>query len=295
MTAARVDLAGVNVMAMDFGVPAAAKDMRAAVLSSLRATHRQLGAVLGRDLSDAQRWARLGATVMIGQNDVRAERFTTADASALVRFAREHRLGRLSTWSLNRDAQCGATFPVVGTLSNLCSGVRQRPRQFGRTFARLRGSARARSAVVQPTTALATGSLEDDPERSPYMIWSPDRSYTEGWKVVWHQAVYVAKWFTQGDTPDAAGVDPGRAPWRLVGPVLSTDRKPKLERVPAGTHPEWRIGRAYRAGDKVLRHGLPYQASWFTQGDVPGAAGPNGSPSPWKPLYAVPGEPTDED
>ncbi len=293
MVQAKVDLAGVNVMAMDFGVPSAGKDMRGAVLSSLRATHRQLGAVLGRDLSATQLWGRLGATVMIGQNDVPEERFGVADARALVRFAREHGLARVSTWSLNRDVQCGATFPIIGTLSNVCSGVAQEPHEFGHTFSRLKGHARAKSAVVGDPAVLtvASGQVEDDPKRSPYPIWEPEQSYRAGYKVVWHQAVYVAKWFTQGQTPDAQTADPGQAPWRLIGPVLKTDRPPKLERLPPGTHPAWSAGKVFRAGDRVLHDGLPYRAKWYTQGDVPGKAGPDGTPSPWTPLFRVPGQP----
>jgi chitinase len=293
MVAERVDVAGVNVMAMNFGARSAAKDMLGAVEGSLEATGRQLGALLGRDLTESQRWGRLGATVMIGQNDTDGERFTVAHARALVRFAREHGLARVSTWSLNRDVQCGSTFPVIGTHSNLCSGVAQRPGEFTRTFARLRGTARAKSAVVTSTHTLpsATGRTEDDPKRSPYPIWEPEKAYREGYKVVWHQAVYVAKWYTQGDTPDAQNLAAGQAPWRLLGPVLSTDRAPEIPKLPAGTHPAWRPSRVFRAGDRVLHEGLPYRASWYTQGDVPGEAGPNGTPSPWIPLYRVPGEP----
>lgn len=48
---------------------------------------------------------------MIGQNDVAGDVFTTNDASDLLGFAWTHDLGRLSFWSANRDARCGA---VVG-------------------------------------------------------------------------------------------------------------------------------------------------------------------------------------
>jgi chitinase len=234
----------------------------------------------------------MGATVMIGQNDVKAESFSTADARALAAFAREKGIARVSTWSLNRDTQCGATFPVIGTLSNLCSGVVQKPQQFTKTFAALRGTARAKSAVVAPTTALATGSTTDDPARSPYPIWEPEQSYKEGYKVVWHQGVYVAKWYTQGNSPDAQNVTPGQAPWRLIGPVLSTDRAPVIEKSPVGTYPAWQTAKVFRAGDRVLYKGLPYRANWYTQGNTPGEAGPNGTASPWTPLFHIPGEPT---
>jgi chitinase len=298
MLDARVDLAGVNIMSMDFGVASAGKDMRAAILSSANATRKQLSAVYGRagaQLNSVSLWRKLGVTVMIGQNDVRAERVTVADASAIAEFASENGIGRMSTWSLNRDTQCGVTFRVVGTLSNTCSGVAQRPLQFTKTFARLRGSVRATAAAVTTPDLLpeATTATTDDPARSPYPIWQPEQAYREGYKVVWHQAVYVAKWFSQGQTPDSENVEPGQSPWRLIGPVLRTDRAPRIEKLPAGTHPAWAPSKVFKAGDRVLYRGLPYQASWWTQSDVPSEPGPNGAPSPWRPLYRIPGEPVD--
>jgi chitinase len=295
MIDAKVDVAGVNVMAMDFGVPSAGKDMLGAVESSLTSTHAQLGALFGTDKSSSQLWGKLGATVMIGQNDVDGESLSVSDARTIKSFASSRGIARVSTWSLNRDTQCGATFPVIGTHSNLCSGVAQKPLEFTKTFAKLRGTARAKSAIVTAPTALpaATSETKDDPARSPYPIWQPLQPYSAGYKVVWHQAVYTAKWYTQGDSPDAQNVAAGNNPWRLVGPVLSTDRAPEIPTLPAGTHPKWTGATVFRSGDKVLYQGLPYQASWYTQGDVPGGTGPNGTPSPWKALYRIPGEPTD--
>lgn len=296
MLDARIDLAGVNVMAMDFGERAAASDMRGAILSSVAATRRQLAALFGQAgarLGSASLWRKVGVTVMIGQNDVAAERVSVADARAVAEYAAEHRLGRASLWSLNRDVQCGVTFTVVGTLSNRCSGVKQKPLQFTKTFARLKGSVRASAAKVTRPDLLpeATTATVDDPAKSPYPIWQPEQAYREGYKVVWHQAVYVAKWFSQGQTPDSVNVEPGASPWRLIGPVLRTDRAPEIPKLPRGTHPEWAPEKVFRAGSRVLYRGLPYQASWYTQGDVPGEPGANGTVSPWRPLYRVPGEP----
>ena len=295
--AAKVDLAGVNVMAMDYGVPSAASDMRGAVESSITATRKQLAAVFGHAgarLNSAHLWRKLGVTAMIGQNDDGGERVSVGDAAAIGRFALEHGVGRVSTWSLNRDAQCGVTFAVIGTHSNVCSGVAQKPLQFTKTFARLlRGDAQASAAAVTTPDLLpeATTATTDDPAKSPYPIWQPEQAYHEGYKVVWHQAVYVAKWYSQGATPDADNVTASDSPWRLVGPVLRTDHAPKLPTLPRGTYPAWSSTKVFRAGARILYHGLPYQASWYTQGDVPGGVGDNGSPSPWKPLYRIPGEP----
>lgn len=296
MLNARVDLAGVNVMAMDFGVPSASKDMRGAILSSLDATRSQLSALFGRAglrLGSASLWRKLGVTIMIGQNDVRGESVSIADAKAVADYVLEHGVGRAGIWSLNRDVQCGVTFAVVGTLSNVCSGVRQKPLQFSKTFGELRGSVRANAARVTGPDLLpeATTETRDDPARSPYPIWQPEQAYREGYKVVWHQAVYVAKWFTQGQTPDAANITAEQSPWRLIGPVLRTDRAPEIPKSPPGTHPRWAAPEIYHAGQKILYDGLPYQAKWWTQGDVPGEPGAGGAVSPWRPLYRVPGEP----
>jgi chitinase len=296
MLEARVDLAGVNIMAMDFGWKSASEDMRDAILSSIKATRGQLAAVFpqeGLSLSTRNVWRKLGVTIMIGQNDVAGERVSVDDAEAVAQYALDHGLGRAGTWSLNRDQQCGATFAVIGEHSNVCSGVRQKPLAFTRAFGRLRGSARSSAASVTTRDLLPEAGTDstDDPARSPYPIWQPEQAYREGYKVVWHRAVYVAKWFTQGQTPDAQNVPAGQNPWRLVGPVLKTDRAPRIPTLPAGTHPKWSAASVYTAGDKVLFRGLPYAAQWYTQGDVPGEPGPNGSPSPWKPLYRIPGEP----
>ena len=297
MLAAKVDLAGVNIMAMDFGVPSAGRKMLGAITSSMIATREQLAALYGAAgarLDSAHLWHKLGVTVMIGQNDIAGERVSVGDARAVTHFAAEHNLGRVSMWSLNRDAQCGVTFALVGTHSNVCSGVEQTALQFTNTFAGLHGDASATASAVTSPNLLpeATTATADVPGRSPYPIWKPTLQYTENYKVVWHQAVYIAKWYSQGQTPDATNVTGTASPWRLVGPVLRTDRAPRIPTLPAGTYPNWSASGVFRAGDRVLYHGLPFRAGWYTQGDLPGGAGQDGTLSPWKALYRIPGEPT---
>lgn len=292
MLAAGVDLAGVNVMALDFGDPEVS-DMFAAVRSAAAATHEQLAAVFGQadiHLNSRSLWGKLGVTVMIGQNDVAGERFSPGHARKLARFARERGVARVSMWSLNRDSQCGVTFAAVGAHSNLCSGVKQQPLQFSRIFAGLRGSARAGAGAVTASDPdpYATTATTDVPARSPYPIWEPTQAYPSDYKVVWRRAVYQAKWYTQGRTPDAPESE---NPWRLIGPVLATDRAPEIPRRKPGTHAAWSPDRVHRRGDRVLYRGLPYQAKWYTRGDPPGTPLPDGVPQPWRALYTIPGEP----
>jgi chitinase len=298
MLADKVDLAGVNVMAMDFGVASAAPNMLGAITSSMVASQKQLAALYGSAgvrLDSAQVWHRLGITVMIGQNDVAGERLSPTAAKTVTDFAAAHGLGRVSMWSLNRDSQCGVTFALIGTHSNLCSGVVQQPLQFSKTFVQLRGNARATAAAVTPADLLpaATTATADDPAKSPYPIWQPTLAYRENYKVVWKQAVYIATFYSEGQTPDAVNVTGTVSPWRLIGPVLRTDRAPKIPTLPAGTYPKWSASMVFTAGNSVLYRGLHYRASWYTQGDVPGGTGQGGTVSPWKALYRIPGEPYD--
>ena len=138
---ARVALAGVNIMAMDF-TPSPA-NMEVATESALRALDGQLAALFPRygvNLSGTELWNHLGVTVMIGENDAAPQRFTLDDARALTGFARTQRLGRVSMWSLNRDSQCGAAYAEVGVLSNTCSGTPQDALGFSHAFTALTGT-----------------------------------------------------------------------------------------------------------------------------------------------------------
>jgi chitinase len=291
MLAAHVVLNGVNVMAMDFGQPV--RDMIVPVTRSLDAAHDQLQALyrssrlrLGSDAA----WRHLGVTVMIGQNDVAGERFTTADAHTLSRFVAERHLARVSIWSLNRDSQCGSVFAQTGVLSNTCSGVSQSPLQFTKIFSRLAGT---RTAAMQNANAVPAvqAAPADVPASSPYPIWQPTASYVTGYKVVWHRDVYEAKWFSQGQAPDTPAPSGGQTPWLLLGPVPAGATAPKPILLVSAKHPQWSAAAIYHQGDLVSFDGLPYEAKWYTHGDPPSGTLPADPNSPWQPMYTVPGEP----
>ncbi len=292
MLAAHVDLAGVNLMTMDFGnADQPERDMGAAVERSITGGHDQLQAAYrraGLKLNSRSTWSRLGATVMIGQNDVPKESFGIADAHRLTDFASRNGMARVSLWSLNRDSQCGAAFAKIGVLSSSCSGVAQDGLQFTRIFGGLRGSSSTTSETL--TVPDPTPVPGDDPTRSPYPIWQPGQMYRAAYKVVWHGSVYEAKWFSQGSAPDSPVRNEWETPWRLLGPVLPGDHAPVIPTLPPGTHPEWTTTAHYAKGSQVLYNGLPYQARFSTQGDEPDVydADPQ---SPWTPLFTIPGEP----
>ena len=289
-----VSLRGVNVMTMDYGsAPGSSPDMLALSTQALEATHGQLSDLylrLGVRLTSQQVWSRIGATPMIGQNDVDAERFTLGDASGLASFAVDRGLGRVSMWSLNRDASCRGTFTNVIVHSNTCSGVAQDALAFSAVFAGLPGRAvgtSGRDSVAMPDQQ----AVVDDPAKSPYPVWRLTAQYVGNYKVVWHGVVYQAKWSNQGVDPAAAGAASTPTAWSVIGPVTSTDAPPKPSPTVTGVKTPWDATTLYARGDRVLYDGLPYQARWSTKGDVPPVEFPINPDEPWQTLFTVPGEP----
>ena len=293
MLAARVSLAGVNVMTMDFSSPPpAGTGMIGPVEQALRASHDQLITVFrehGVTLSPLQMWQHMGATVMNGENDIGGERFTVADARGLAAFAGRAGLARVSMWSINRDSQCGSVFSVTGVLSNTCSGTPQSDLEFSRIFAEMAGV--VPRAVAMSAAALLPPQPDTNPADAPYPIWSPAAPYPQGYKVVESGNIYQALYYTSGADPSAQAQTGARGPWQLVGPVLPGDHAPALPRLPAGTYPAWSVSAVYQAGDRILFDGLPYAAKWNNQGASPAGEASDSYGSPWRPLFAIPGEP----
>lgn len=136
MLGAGVDVAGVNVMTMNFGPLPAGQSMRDASVQAAEATHRALAALFAKNglpTGNSAVWYRIGLTPMIGVNDVEGNVLSLADAEALEAFAAERGLGRMSMWSLNRDVACEA--PQDGA-THSCSGVQQEPGMFAEVLGR---------------------------------------------------------------------------------------------------------------------------------------------------------------
>ncbi|MET1087457.1 MAG: chitinase [Arthrobacter sp.] len=139
MLEAGVELAGVNIMIMNFGPLAPGQTMLAAGISAAEATHRKLTALfekVGQPLDAAALWNRIGITPMIGTNDVKGQVFTLADAKGLNSFALARGVGRISMWSLNRDTGCNSSSREQreNGVANNCSGVPQEPGMFAKVL-----------------------------------------------------------------------------------------------------------------------------------------------------------------
>ena len=281
--ASGVDLAGVNVMIMDYGAGRPeSMSMAAANEEALRSTYRQLQGVYeraGQTLQPEELWGKIGATPMVGTQDTVPDQFTISDAKSLIAFAKVNGLGRLSLWSANRDGPCGSQMDEL-IVSNTCSGVEQEPLEFSQILNNLTGRAIGQLAGVTSTTEPRV--LVDDALTSPYPIWQEDRIYIEGQKIVWHGNVYVAKWWTKADRPDERVKNLWDSPWRYLGPVMPNDRPAPKPDLPNGTYPAWNKASVYAKGKRVLYQGMAYQAKWYTQGDSPNPDRP--WETPWQPV-----------
>lgn len=289
MLAAGVDLAGVNVMTMNYGGSrTGGTSMRGATEQALHATWRQLGDAYRRagaaPLESELLWRKIGATPMIGRNDVEGDDTSLGDVRALVAFANEVHLGRVSMWSANRDDRCGAQSDS-GRVSNTCSGVDQDTLAFTWELSRLDAELPARTPPVK-TADRAAAPSRDDPATSPYAIWRAAKAYPRGEKVVWHGSVYESKWFTRGELPDAPVEQVWDTPWRYVGPVLETDAPPAPELVP-GEFRRWTPDEVFLKGDQVTHKGFVFEAKWWTQGDTPKPDPDRPYEVPWTPIGRV--------
>lgn len=289
MLGAGVDLAGVNVMTMDYGQSRQRNQtMLEASKEAVIETHRQLGILYdqaGINLSADALWRKIAATPMIGQNDVLEEIFTIEDASGLNEFVSAKGMIRLSMWSANRDIQCSDNYVNVTVVSDSCSGIEQSRFAFTRELGReLEATISQNRGAVTVEDQTLIRHQEDNPEESPYQIWQESGTYLEGTKVVRQGNVYEAKWWTQSDAPDDPVLQSWQTPWKLIGPVLPGEKPVPPTTLSAGTYPAWAGTAIYDAGQRVLFNHVPYQAKWWTQGDSPAAAFSNPNSSPWLPL-----------
>jgi chitinase len=298
MLKAKVDLAGVNAMTMDFGQgEGAEKDMLGTIERALDATQAQVQSMwraAGHPIGAGAAWGHVGVTPMLGVNDVTDQRFTTKDAKELAKFVDARGIPRVSAWSLNRDSQCGGAFAKTGELSNTCSGVVQKPLEFTRIFSKLRGTKTAGKEATAATAAVEARprTVTDDPKTSPYPIWRPSAAYGTGYKVVWQGQIYQSGWWNQGTPPGTAAADSPNGPWQPIGPVPANSKAPQLVKTVSGNFAKWSPSTVYHEGDRVEFDGLPYEARWYTQGEQPLAQLPSDPSAPWDPLFKYPGEPS---
>jgi chitinase len=135
MLSGGVELAGVNIMTMNFGPLRNGETMLSASQLAAEAAHQDLEELYsgaGKPSDPGKIWQRMGLTPMAGDNDVADNTFSLQDASGLNSFARERGVGRMSFWSINRDARCSNGAQEEQRPSSSCSGIDQDAGDFTR-------------------------------------------------------------------------------------------------------------------------------------------------------------------
>jgi chitinase len=135
-----VNVAGVNIMTMDYGdgpAPNPAGHMGDYAVQAANSLFAQLNTAYNGMLTSAQIWAKVGLTPMIGMNDLTDEVFTPADAQEILAFAKQHGIDRISIWSLNRDYENSAG--ALSHVDNFSSSLVQTPLQFSLLLNQLTG------------------------------------------------------------------------------------------------------------------------------------------------------------
>ncbi|XZG71025.1 glycosyl hydrolase family 18 protein [Chitinibacteraceae bacterium HSL-7] len=214
----RVDM--VNVMAMDYGTSASSgKKMGDLAVQAAQSTFNQIKPLFPGK-TDAELWAMVGVTPMIGQNDVQGEIFTLADAQILTDFAKQKGLGLIAYWSFQRDRVGSGNYGSY-------SLVNQANFDFFNIFKTVASTSPVTPTPVTPvpvtpspvTPAPVTPApVTPTPVSSQYPAWDSGAVYNGGQRVTYQGSVYEAKWWTQGDNPAQSG-DWGV--WKLVSSAPS--------------------------------------------------------------------------
>jgi hypothetical protein len=117
-----VEIAGVNIMTMDYGdwaAPSPQGRMGDYAIEAATSLFDQLRTLYGSAKTDAQLWQMVGLTPMIGLNDITSEVFDQAAAQEITAFAQQKGISRISIWSLNRDTAGAAKSYVENTSSSI--------------------------------------------------------------------------------------------------------------------------------------------------------------------------------
>ena len=127
--AAGVNLASVNVMAMDYG--SQYTDMGTHAITAAQGTASQLKTIpTYSNLSNSALLALVGLTPMIGQNDVASEILTIADSTKVAKFVKDNGVGLLGWWEMTRDTPCTSSSQGL----YLCTKINEPQWAFAKAF-----------------------------------------------------------------------------------------------------------------------------------------------------------------
>ncbi len=102
------------------------------VIRIMELTHQQIKQLRHDLKTEAEVYSTTGLILMNGHTDQPSELYTLDTFKHLVEYAKQHKLGRVSFWALNRDRACTGN---VGWVDGKCSSVAQQPYDFTKIIA----------------------------------------------------------------------------------------------------------------------------------------------------------------
>jgi chitinase len=128
---AKLDVDGWTVMPFDYGD--GTTDMVGATKGSVDGLKDMVKGAYG--LSDEEAYQKVGFSSMNGHTDVEGEVVKPEDFQQMVDYAKEHKLARVSFWSVNRDRACEGG----GEAGSNCGGIEQDTWAFSKILAGYQG------------------------------------------------------------------------------------------------------------------------------------------------------------
>ncbi|TDR42018.1 carbohydrate binding protein [Tahibacter aquaticus] len=285
----------VNLMTMDFGGSYHdGSTMGQLTQSAATAAVAQLAPIYPGK-TNAQLWAMLGITPMIGNNDVAGETFTTADATAVTQFAQQKGVGHLSYWALQRDR------PGSGPLGEY-SQVPQSIYQFYNTFKLATGTVTPLPASITLTAVYSgdTSKITTQPNITVQASCSTSGSKSATFKppasgsitgLVGGESCTLNETALAGavlaagyslSAPSAATFTPASPVYLFNGANAINVGNKVLGGSTTTCQPAWSATTVYTGGNKASRNNVNYTANWWTQEQDPATHnGASGSGQPW--------------
>jgi len=280
-----IDVAGVNIMAMNYG-SSYLGNMGDYAIQAMTSTQNQIKQVYTENnltVTDGDAWGKIGVTPMIGVNDVQAEVFYPDDATKVLNFAKQKGVTYIGAWSLNRDDHPGS-----GPLYDY-TGIQTEKNAFSRIFVSFSGGgSNSGTGDTQPPTAPTGVASTSTTSNSVTLKWnaSTDNIGVQRYEV-YRDNIKV------GETSSLAYTDSNLQPATLYTYIIkavdaagNTTSSPSftIKTVDASTsnYPAWSASKAYNAGEIVSYKGINYRAKWWSHNFPPDTEVENSWDTPWE-------------
>ncbi|MGM9903267.1 hypothetical protein A5844_002271 [Enterococcus sp. 10A9_DIV0425] len=275
---AGVDLTNVNIMTMCYGesVPDYALGSMDAVDNTMVQLKNHYQQYAGISLTDEQAYAKLGTTPSVGFESEQHPYFTSSMMKQVVNHAKERKIGMVSYWSMNRDAQVDGGQGQVHNQFEFLNAS-----QWFTDDSELPEDTEKPTTPENLTSSLIT---------SKRVILNWEASSDNDWVTKYNlQLTGGGETISATSTTNSCEVRDLKSNTTYTVEVTAEDRSGNVSDAATYTfttlddsesiYPEWDAATVYYQGDRVTYEGLVYEAKYWTQNEIPSESGPYGA---WK-------------